>query len=165
MKLLSYFLPLFILISASTISLGFPSTQDEPNHSPKTSQSKIYKVHFISLKRGHSITSSHFNFEDNKKFEIQIPGEKFLEAKGNYTKNSLQFEARWEGTIIKHNQHYCYTFAVTGISLLDSYLAGMVTLNESIEEIHLDQKVTFLFIGTLKEDNASDNKERKWFPF
>lgn len=166
MKSFFYFLPLFLLIKASTLSGELSSLpQDEHNQSTKTSTSKEYKVHFLSLKRGHTIASSYFTFEDQKKFEVQIPGEKFLEAKGTYTKNSVQFKANWEGITIKQNKHYYYTVNVTGFSLLDTYIAGIMTLKECIQETHQDQKVTFLFIGMPEEATPSQNNQRKWFPF
>lgn len=96
---------------------------------------------------------------------MEIPDETFLKTKGDYTKNNLQFKANFKGTIIKQNKHYCYTFNITGISLLDSYIAGMLILNESIKETHQDQKVTFLFIGMPEKDIDSDNKKRSLFPF
>ncbi|KPJ58226.1 MAG: hypothetical protein AMJ42_03670 [Deltaproteobacteria bacterium DG_8] len=166
MNLFSYFIPSLILISASTISLGLSTLPlDEQNRSTKPPQSKLYKVHFLSLKKGHKIASSYFDFKQQHKFEINIPGEEFLKTKGNYTKNSLQFKANWEGNIIKQRKRYCYTFNIMGISLLDTYIAGIIRLNESIKETHQDQKVTFLFIGTLKEDNSSESKKRGLFPF
>lgn len=166
MKPFSYLLSLFILIHTSTISLGLSTLpQDEPKQPITTSSSKSYKVHFFSLKRGHKIASSHFTLEDRNKFEIKIPGEKFLKTKGNYTQNSLQFKASWEGNIIKKRKHYCYTFTITGISLLNTYIAGIVVLNESIKETHQDQQVTFLFIGMPEENNTSDDRKRSLFPF
>jgi len=162
-----YHLPsLIFIIFASTVCLGLSTLpQDEESKSIKTSSSKKYKVHFLSFKRGHNISSSYFTFKDQEKFEVEIPGETFLKTKGDYTKNNLQFKANFKGTIIKQNKHYCYTFNITGISLLDSYIAGMLILNESIKETHQDQEVTFLFIGMPEEKNISDNKKEACFLF
>jgi len=162
MKPLSHLLFLFILI----LSLGLSTLpRDESKESDTPSSSKSYKVYFFSLKRGHKIASSYFTLEDRNRLEIKIPGEKFLKTQGNYTKNSLQFKASWEGNTIKQRKHYCYTFNITGISLLNTYIAGIVILNESIEETHQDQQVTFLFIGMPEENNTSDDRERRLFPF
>ncbi len=166
MKPFSSLPSLIFIVFASTVCLGLSALpQDEGSKSIKTSSSKKYKVHFFGLKRGHNISSSYFTFKDQEKFEMEIPDETFLKTKGDYTKNNLQFKANFKGTIIKQNKHYCYTFNITGISLLDSYIAGMLILNESIKETHQDQKVTFLFIGMPEKDIDSDNKKRSLFPF
>jgi hypothetical protein len=166
MKRFFLLLLFFILVHTSTFSWGLsPLPQDKHNKSDTKSLSKRYKVHFFSLKRGHKITSSYFTLEDHNKLEVKIPGETFLEAKGNYTKNSLQFKASFEGTIIKQKKHYCYTFTITGISLLDTYLAGTMVLNESIKETHQVQEITLLFIGMPEENDTSDDRKRTLFPF
>ncbi len=166
MKLFTHFLPFFILISATTVSLGLSALpQNEQNQPARALPSESYKVHFLSIKRGHKIAPSLFRFEDKKEFKISMPGEEFLESKGNYTKNNVQFEAHWEGTLIKHNKHYSYTITITGISLLKSYIAGVLVLNESIKETHQDQETTFLFIGMPEETDSSQDNQKQWFPF
>ena len=167
MNFFSHLLPLFISMSIGTVPLALsPLLQNEHNQPPKILlPSESYKVHFFSLTQGHTIVPSYFNFEDQKKFVILMPGEEFLESQGNYTKTSLQFKARWEGTLVKHNKHYCYTLTISGISLLGSYIAGVVLLNESIQETRQDQEVTFLFIGTPEESAASKKDQKDWFPF
>ncbi|MCK5009652.1 MAG: hypothetical protein KAS98_04145, partial [Deltaproteobacteria bacterium] len=62
-------------------------------------------------------------------------------------------------------KHYCYEFNISGISLLDSYIAGMLVLNESIKETRQEQELTFLFIGMPEENNTSDNGKKSLFPF
>jgi len=141
------------------------SSQDGQNKPVSKSLSKKYIVHFLSLKRGHKITSSYFTLEDQNKLEIKIPGEEFLEAKGDYTKNGIQFNACFEGTLIKHEKHYHYTFNISGFSLFDNYLAGTMVLSESIQETHQNQEITFLFLGTSEEDATSDDRKRPIFPF
>ena len=166
MKFLSYLLPLFIFVHTGAFSLELSSSsQDGQNKPVSKSSSKKYIVHFLSLKRGHKITSSYFTLEDQNKLEIKISGEEFLETKGDYTKNGIQFKARFEGTIIKHEKHYHYTFNISGFSLLDNYIAGTVVLNESIKETHQNQEITFLFLGTSEENDTSDNEKKTLFPF
>ena len=166
MKPFFYLPSLFFIIFASTVCLGLSTLpQDEQNQSIKSSASKKYKVHFFSLKRGHKISSSYFTFKDQERFEMEIPGETFRKTKGEYTKSNLQFKANFQGTIIKQKKHYCYEFNISGISLLDSYIAGMLVLNESIKETRQDQELTFLFIGMPEENNTSDNGGRSLFPF
>ena len=96
---------------------------------------------------------------------MDIPGETLLKTKGIYTKNNLQFKATFQGMIIKQNKHYNYEFSISGISLFDSYIAGMLILNESIKETRQNQEVTFLFIGMPDENNTSDNEKGGLFPF
>jgi hypothetical protein len=166
MKFFAHFLPSFIFISAGTVSMGLPAlSQNEQNQPAKSLSSESYKVHFLSTKRGHKIAPSYFNFEDQKKFKISMPGEEFLESKGNYAKDNLQFKAHWEGSLIKNNKHYSYTFTITGISLLKSYIAGVIVLSESIKETQQDQEITFLFIGMPEENDSSQNNQKQWFPF
>ncbi len=166
MKFFPHFLPFFIFISAGTASLGLPALpQNEQNQPAIPLASEDYKVHFLSIKRGHKIAPSLFRFEDNNEFKISMPGEEFLESKGNYTKTNVQFEAHWEGTLIKHNKHHHYRLTITGISLVKSYIAGLLVLNESIKETHQDRKITFLFIGMPEENDSSQNNQKQWFPF
>ena len=166
MKFFSFLIPLIISVNINTVPLELSTiSQDEPNQSIKTSASKKYKVHFFSLKRGHKISSSYFTFKDQEKFEMKIPGETFRKTKGEYTKSNLQFKATFQGTIIKQKKHYCYEFNISGISLLDSYIAGMLVLNEFIKETRQDRELTFLFIGMPEENNTSDNGKKSLFPF
>jgi hypothetical protein len=166
MKFLFYLLPLFIFVHTGAVSLELSSSSQDGHNTPVSkSSAKKYTVHFLSLKRGHTIASSCFTLEDQNKLEIKIPGEAFLDAKGDYTKNGIQFKARFEGTIIRKKKHYYYTFNISGFSLLDSYIAGTIVLNESIKETHQNQEITFLFLGTTEEDATSDNRKRSIFPF
>lgn len=166
MKRLSHFLILFILVYTSAISLGLSSSSpDGQNEEVAKSPLKRYKVHFFSLKRGHKIASSYFTLEDHNKLEIKIPGEEFLEPRGDYTKDGLQFKASFGGTIIKQEKHYHYTLNISGFSLLDTYIAGTMVLNESIKETHQNQEITFLFVGTSEENDTPDDQKRTFFPF
>ena len=157
------FLLFFILIYTSTISSGLSSSSQDK--SAAQSPLKKYKVHFLSLKRGHKIASSYFTLQEQNKLEVNIPGEELLESKGDYTKNGLQFRAHFEGTIIKQKKHYHYKFTFNGLSLLDTYIAGTMVLNESIQETLQDQEITFLFICMPEEDETADNNKRSLFPF
>ena len=166
MKHLSYFLLSFFLVHTSATPLGLSfSSQDGQDTLVTKTPLKKYKVHFFSLKRGHTIASSHFTLEDHNKLEIKIPGEEFLETKGGYIKNGLQFKASFEGTVIKKKKHYHYTFNISGLTLLDTYIAGTMVLNESIKETHQDQEVTFLFIGMPEGNDTPDDDKETLFPF
>jgi len=166
MKILSLVLPLIICIQTSTITLGLSAgTRNNSNETAASSGSKTFNTHFISLKRGHSIASSSFTFGDGEHFEIKTPGEDFLHAKGSHTKNGMLFEAHFEATVLKKEKHYRYTFSIKGISLLDHYIAGVVVLNESIEETDQKQEVSFLFLGMPEDVIAPEKNKRNIFPF
>ena len=166
MKHFPLFLSLLLTISITTAPLGSSGQPlKEDIRSAKTPPTKTYEVHFLSLTRGHTIATSDFHFEAQNTFIIAIPFENFLSTKGTYTKDGLQFKAQWEGTTIKRNKHYSYTFIINGVSLLDAYIAGIMNLKESIKESTQEQQLTFLFLGTRKEQTAPENKERSPFPF
>ena len=129
MKALSFMILFIIFIPVNTLSLGVvPVQQEESKGTVKTtttpSSAKPFKTSFISLTRGHAIAPSFLTFGDEKQFEIQTPGEDFLQAKGTYTKNTMLFNAHFEATLLKQKKHYQYTFTIKGISLFDNYIAG-----------------------------------------
>ena len=166
MKILSLVLPLIIFIQTSTISLGLsPAVQNDSNETAAPPASKTFNTHFISLKRGHTIASSCFTFGGGEHFEIRTTGEDFLQTKGSHTKNGMLFEAYFEATLLKQKKHYRYTFSITGISLLDHCIAGVLVLNESIEETHQKQEVSFLFLGMPEDAVASEKDKGRLFPF
>ncbi len=166
MKILSLVLPLIICIQTSTITLGLSAgIQNNSNETAASSAAKTFNTHFISLKRGHTIASSSFTFGDGEHFEIKTPGEDFLHTKGSHTKNGMLFQAYFEATILKKKKHYRYTFSIKGISLLDNYIAGVVVLNESIEETDQKQEVSFLFLGMPEDAIAPEKDKRNVFPF
>ena len=166
MKILSLVLPLIIFIQASTITLELsPATRNDANEKAASKASKTFNTQFISLKRGHTIGSSCFTFGDGEQFEIKTPGEDFLQTRGSHTKNGMLFEANFEATLIKQKKHYRYTFIIKGISLLDNYIAGVLVLNESIEETEQKQEVSFLFLGMPEEAMVPEKNKRSLFPF
>jgi len=166
MKILSLVLPLVIFIQTSTVTLGLsPAVQNDSKETAVSSGSKTFNTHFISLKRGHTIASSCLTFGDGEHFEIKTPGEDFLQTKGSHTKNGILFEAYFEATLLKQKKHYRYTFSIKGISLLDNYIAGILVLNESIEETQQEQEVSFLFLGKPEDAIAAQRDRRSLFPF
>ena len=171
MKILSLVLPLIIFIQTSTITLGVSPTAhnetDKTNKAPTTdtSPAKKFKTNFLSLKRGHTIATSSFTFGDGEQFEIKTPGEDFLQTKGSHTKNGMLFKAYFEATLLKQKKHYQYTFSIKGVSLLDNYIAGVLVLNESIQETQQKQEVSFLFLGMPEDTIAPERGKRNFFPF
>ena len=154
-----------IIISFTSSPLDAAAIAKEEGKSPSETSPLGYKVNFFSLKRGHSIAPSYFDFSDEKTFTITMPDEEFVECKGSFSRQGLQFRALWEGTVMKKKKHYCYTFDIKGFSLLESYIAGMVVLTEKIEETGQDQEVTFLFLGTNQKNTPSEENRRSPLPF
>ena len=170
MKVLSLIMLLIIFIPANTLSMGLaPVPRDEPRETVKTtaipSSGKQFKTSFFSLTRGHAIAPSFLTFGDGEQFEITTPGEDFLQPKGTFTKNNLLFNAHFEATLLKQKKHYQYTFSIKGISLLDNYIAGVLVLNESIEETDQKQEVSFLFLGMPEDAIVPEKNKRNLFPF
>lgn len=166
MKILSLVLPLIIFIQTSTITLGLSAAPQNDSHETTASSSaKKFNTHFFSLKRGHTLASSCFTFGDGERFEIKTPGEDFLQTKGSHTKNGMLFDAYFEAMLLKQNKHYRYTFTIKGISLLDKYIAGMVVLNESIDETEQKQEVSFLFLGMPEGAIVPEKNKGSLFPF
>lgn len=169
MKAFPLIIAIIIFIPTTTLSLGIvPVPQEESKEAIKptiSSSAKPFKTSFISLKRGHSIAPSFLTFGDEGQFEMQTPGEDFLKTKGNYTKNNLLFNARFEATLLKQKKHFMYTFTLKGISLFQNYIGGVLVLNESIRETGQSQEVRFLFLGTPERDVAPEEKGKGLFPF
>jgi hypothetical protein len=169
MKALLLIIVITIFMPATTLSMGIvPLPQKESRETIKPtipSSTKPFKTSFISLARGHAIAPSFFIFGDEGQFEIQTPGEDFLKTKGSYTKNNLQFNARFEAALLKQKKNYLYTFSLKGISLFENYIAGILILNESIRETGQTQEVRFLFIGTPQTDAEPEEKGKGLFPF
>ena len=169
MKALLLIIAITVFMPATTLSMGIvPVPQEEPRETIKptiSTSTKPFKTSFISLSRGHAIAPSFLIFGDEEQFEIQTPGEDFLKTKGNYTKNNLQFDARFEATILKQKKNYLYTFTLKGISLFENYIAGVLVLNESIRETDQTQEVRFLFLGSPQADSEPEEKGKGLFPF
>jgi len=170
MKVFSLIMLLIIFIPANTLSMGLaPVPRDEPRETVKTtatpSSGKQFKTNFFSLTRGHAIAPSFLTFRDGEQFEITTPGEDFLQTRGSHSKNGMLFEANFEATLLKRKKHYRYTFNIKGISLLDNYIAGVLVLNESIEETDQKQAVSFLFLGMPEDAVADEKNKRSLFPF
>ena len=166
MKILILTIPLFIFIQTGASTLGVsPPILNEASQSADSPAPKRFTTHFISLKRGHAITASCLTFGEGEQFEIKTPGEDFLQTRGSHTKKGMLFEANFEAMLLKQKKHYRYTFSIKGISLLDNYIAGLLVLNESIEETDQKQEVSFLFLGTPENGEAAEKNKRSLFPF
>lgn len=124
---------------------------------------RTFSTSFVSLSPGHTIAASLFVFSDGSAFEIQIPGVEYREPSGTYTRNGLMFAADFSATVLKQKKHYRYTFSAKGISLFENYIAGIMVLEELINETGQCQTVRFVFWGTSEAAGSEENKSL--FPF
>jgi hypothetical protein len=124
---------------------------------------RTFSTSFVSLSPGHTIAASIFIFRTGNAFEITIPGVDWLEPSGSYTQSGLTFEADFSAAVRKGGKHYRYTCTAKGISLFDRYIAGIMALEERIEETGQQQKVTFVFWGV--SEAAGSDEEKNLFPF
>ena len=124
---------------------------------------RTFSTSFLSLSPGHAISSSLFIFGDGNSFEIQIPGVDCFEPSGSYTQSGLTFKADFSAAVRKGGKHYRYTFSAKGIWLFDSYIGGIMELDEWINETGQQQKVTFVFWGT--SEAAGSEEKKNLFPF
>ena len=124
---------------------------------------RTFSTSFVSLSPGHTIAASLFVFSDGNAFEIQIPGVECREPSGSYTQSGLTFKADFSAAVRKGGKHYRYTFSAKGIRLFDSYIGGIMELEELINETAQQQKVSFVFWGT--SEASSSDEEKNLFPF
>lgn len=165
MKLLSLALPLIIFVQAGTGIAGLSQAAgNDSGEADRPSHPQRFNTRFISLKQGHAITPSYFTFGDGEQFGIEIPGEDFIQTRGSHTQRGMLFQAYFDATLIKKKKHYRYTFSIKGVSLLGSYIAGLLVLSESIEETDQKQEVSFLFLGQPGDAAPESNRDRL-FPF
>ena len=122
-----------------------------------------FSTGFVGLSSGHTIAASLFVFSDGNAFEIRIPGVDWLEPSGSYTQSGLTFKADFSAAVRKGGKHYRYTFSTKGIRLFDSYIGGIMELDEWINETGQQQKVTFVFWGT--SEAAGSEAKKNLFPF
>ena len=157
---------LMVFLQAHTISLsGAAGPGDSKGTTVNGVASKKFKTNFVSLSPGHAVASSLFIFTGQDTFEIRTPGEDYRETAGGYAKKNILFDASFKATILKQKKHYLYTFSAKGIFILESYIAGMVVLEESIKETKQNQKVTFIFAGTSDGDSPAVEEKESFFPF
>lgn len=155
---------LMLLLHAGAIASG----QADPKGSGRSAAADAavpltFSTGFVSLSSGHTIAASNFVFSDGNAFEIKIPGVDWLEPSGSYTQSGLTFKADFSAAVRKGGKHYRYTFSAQGIRLFDSYIGGIMELDEWINETGQHQKVTFVFWGT--SEAAGSEEKKNLFPF
>ncbi len=124
---------------------------------------RTFSTSLVSLSPGHTIAASLFIFRTGNAFEIKIPGVNCLEPSGSYMQSGITFKADFSATVGKQGKHYRYTFSAKGIWLFDSYIGGIMELDEWINETGQQQKVTFVFWGT--SEAAGSEEKKDLFPF
>jgi len=155
---------LMLLLHAGSIASG----QADPKGSGRSAAADAtapltFSTGFVGLSSGHTIAASNFVFSDGNAFEIKIPGVDWLEPSGSYTQSGLTFKADFSAAVRKGGKHYRYTFSAKGIRLFDSYIGGIMELDEWINETGQHQKVTFVFWGT--SETAGSEEKKNLFPF
>ena len=122
---------------------------------------KTYDITFFSLKRGHSIAPATMILYDNGSLEIKLERENLLTPHGKYTVADYLFKGDWEFTI-KRTRPYQYASHFKGLYLFGTYIIGLFTLKEYIEDKRLTQEIPFIFYAVLqgKESGSLRSKDR-----
>ena len=152
---------IMLALQSGSIAAGPKGSGQDP--AANEAVTRTFQTSFISLSPGHAIAASLLVFSGENTFEMQIPGVTYLDPSGACTKNGLFFKADFSATVRKQGKHYRYTFSAKGIWLFDRYIAGIMVLEERIEETGQQQKVTFVFWGA--SEAAGSDEEKNLFPF
>jgi len=155
---------LMLLLHAGAIASSQADVKGSgPSAAADAAAARTFSTSFVSLSPGHTISPSLFVFSDANSFEIKIPGVECREPSGSYTQSGLTFKADFSAAVRKQGKHYRYTFSAKGIWLFDSYIGGIMELDEWINETGQQQKVTFVFWGT--SEAAGSEAKKNLFPF
>ncbi len=154
-------LTVFIFVSYPfVVHTSVKDNKSKPSQATEKTQDQTYGIQFFSLKRGHSIAPATMILHGKDKLEINIERAEIITTKCDYSIDNFIFEANWEFTA-KNNKQYRYLAKFKGLYFQDSYLLGLVTLKEYIEQKILAQEIPFLFWGsfTNKEQAKKDKKK------
>jgi hypothetical protein len=152
----AFILPAFNLHAVQKQTNKSPLKEKTPDKESR----KIYNITFFSLKRGHSIAPATMILYDNGSLEIKLERENILTPHGKYTVTDYLFEGDWEFTI-KKTRPYQYASHFKGLYLFDTYIIGLFTLKEYIEEQRMTQEISFLFFAAIK--NTGDKAAKSLF--
>jgi hypothetical protein len=114
----------------------------------KESPGKAFRVQFFSLKKEHSMGPATILLYDRGTLEIKMERETLITPHGKYTIIDCLFEADWEFTMQKAGT-YRYISHFKGLYLFDTYIIGLFTLKEYIEEVRLTQQIPFIFFAAV----------------
>ena len=147
---------LFRVLFAVTLCAFIPSALDAAKPGPAAQPSqeqkkeepkaKSFHVQFFSLKRGHSIAPGTMILYDRGTLEIKIEHAALTTSRATCTVAGYIFQAEWEFTA-KKEKSYHYVCHFTGLYLFDTYITGLVTLKEFVEEGRLTQDIPFIFFA------------------
>jgi hypothetical protein len=146
-------------------AINLHAVQKQPNKNPLKEKApdkeslKIYNITFFSLKRGHSIAPATMILYDNGRLEIKLERENLLTPQGKYTVADYLFEGDWEFTV-KKTRPYHYASHFKGLYLFDTYIIGLFTLKEYIEDQRLTQEIPFVFYAALREKESGSEKPK-----
>jgi hypothetical protein len=146
----------FKLQAASPIKPQKPDATPPQGNSP----GKTYRIQFFSLKRQNSIAPATITLLDKGKAEITLEHEEIITTKCDYSIENFSFEANWEFAI-KKNKTYAYGAHFEGLYFQDSYIIGVLMLEEYIEPRILTQKIPFLFWGSFSAQQQIKKDEKK----
>jgi len=151
------------VLSALWISLAASAAAGvfrPPDNAARPPGPDWFSTTFFSLKRGNSIGPARFMLHDNGTFEFVIEDEAVQNVCGSYTVSGSGFTAEARFSVMREKP-CSYVFSFTGLALFKTYVAGMATLREYIEENTLIQEIPFLFFST----SAPEKSAEKRFPF
>ena len=105
---------------------------------------KTYSATFFGLKRGNSIAPATMILYDKGGLEIKIEREHLAASQGKYSTTNYVFEGDWQFTI-NRTRPYHYISHFKGLYLFDTYIIGLLTLKEYIEEQRLTQEIPLTY--------------------
>ena len=130
--------------------------QPAPGENPKQEQinkenaGKTFRVQFFSLKSGHSIAPATMFLYDRGALEIKVEHEALTTSRASYTAAGYFFQADWE-FIVKKVKPYHYICHFSGLYLFDTYITGLLTMKEFIEDARLTQEILFIFFASVSD--------------
>jgi hypothetical protein len=140
----------FMLCSLLPLSLhaAKPGANEKSGQEPKkeASRGKTFRVQFFSLKSGHSIAPATMILYDRGALEIKVEHEALTTSRAAYTAAGYFFQADWE-FIVKKVKPYHYICHFSGLYLFDTYITGLLTMKEFIEDARLTQEILFIFFA------------------
>ena len=125
-----------------------PDAAEKPKQeqTPKESKGKAFRVQFFSLKRGNAIAPATMILYDRGALEIKMEHEALLNPQGRYTATDYLFESDWSFTLSKARLYH-YVSHCKGLFIFDTYIIGLFTLKEYIDEATLTQEIPFIFFA------------------
>jgi len=133
-----------------------PAAKAGPNEKPVQEQkkepvkAKAFRIQFLSLKSGNSIAPAAMFLYDRGALEIKVEHEALITSRAAYNAAGYFFQADWEFTVKKEKPyHYICHFA--GLYLFDTYITGLLTMKEFIEQGRLTQEIPFLFFAAASD--------------